>query len=93
MTLDEYITENKIDILFDNYDNDKMLVQIYKNGKDMFIAFGMCEFISYMDWFYNIKVEFNEKDNRSGYVISALEHEKKEKLKMAIKMFMYEYKL
>lgn len=93
MTFAEYINENNIDILFDNYDNDKILVQIYKNGEDMFMAFGMFEFISYMDWFYNTKIEFNAKDNRSGYVIAALGEDKKEKLKMAIKMFMYEYKL
>ena len=89
MTFNEYISKNKIDIMFEDYDNDRLFVQVYKNKQDMFVAFGMCEFINYMDWFYDTKVEFDERDSRRGYVISNLT---KKEITQAIQMFMYEYK-
>lgn len=91
MPLNEYITENKINISFENYDEDKILVQIYKDKQNMFVPFGLCEFISYMDWFYDVEVEFNTKDGRSGYVISKANDLKG--IREDIEMFMYEYKL
>lgn len=90
MTFDEYISKNKIYIIFENYDKEKLFVQIHKNNQNMFVSFGMCEFINYMDWFYDAEAGFDEKDNRRGYVISGLT---KDEIIQAVQMFMFEYKL
>lgn len=92
MTLAEYVSTNKIDVLIDTFDSDKIFVQVYKNGEDMFLAFGLCEFINYMDWFYNKKVEYNKKDCKNGYLITKAEKDDGE-IREDIEMFMFEYNL
>ncbi len=81
---------NKINVSFDNYNEDYYFVKFTKNNENIALDFELCEFSSDMTY-WDIPTQVAEKDNEVGFLIS--KKVSKERIELEIDRFINEYEL
>ena len=61
--------KRKINMLFEPYDNDNVIVFFESNGKDIGLEFTLCEFVNEMDH-WDKPTKIGELNGKRGYIFS-----------------------
>ncbi|HEX9058556.1 MAG TPA: hypothetical protein VF941_00065 [Clostridia bacterium] len=81
--------KNSIEISIEEYDEKHIIAFVEKNGKSLFLIFGLYDFAENMEYF-GINVTYGNKNGRSGFIF---ERYNEKLIKTEIKIFINQYNL
>lgn len=82
--------KRKVDIIYEDYDEDYYFVTFFKDNINICIEFGICEFVEEMNhWGFLTKSA--EKRNMSGFIVS--KKDSKDDINFEIERFIRRYKI
>ena len=62
------MVDKDIEVKIEDYDDEKYCIAYAYNGdENMFIAFGICDFVERMEY-WDINVAYGEKNGESGFI-------------------------